>query len=495
MRRALNLAFALAISSLLFPPNVLCQNTQREWYHPTGPPAMMAKAAAYYQKALQAYENGDDNATIGLCKAATQYSHGDKNIVHLTALAYARSGDNYNAMEQFRAALQLDYNFIPCRNNYGLFLKKTGKVADARQMFEECIKINPRYPDAYYHLGEILKENGDLDGAIDNFQTATRLNPSYVDAQKDLGLAIYERYSAGQGGDMATSVEKLEIAAKLMPDNPIIHYHLGNIYCADGRLDDAEADFRKALRCDARCAPAHFELGRLRYLRGDPNRCLDELKQAASINPLYTDDKKWPRVDTLAVKSYMAKAYEIEGRNLEAVECWKDVNAMLRNSPDTAKHIAELEHILRSGAKKKHGKGAAIDPEEINALTRKGLDQEDDGDLNGAKVTFQRALELNPESFDATQNLGYVLESTGDLNGALAKYQAALALAPKYDGLLYNMGYMLEKMNLPGDAGDMYERFHEMAGRYPYDPHHNVALMQTAARQRMKQEQIRKRGY
>jgi tetratricopeptide (TPR) repeat protein len=180
---------------------------------------------------------------------------------------------------------------------------------------------------------------------------------------------------------------------------------------------------------------------------------------------------------------------------VEAVEAWQQVYGMQRSNAATAKHIADLEHSLRSHHGNKKKKGGAIDPEEINALIRKGLTEVDDGDLNGAKVTFQRALELDPNSFDATQNLGYVLESTGDLNGAMAKYQAAEALSPKYDGLLYNQAYLLEKMNLGADAGLMYQRFHEMAGRYPYDPHHIVSLMQEDARRRARAEQIKKRGY
>ncbi len=467
---------------------------QGEWYRPTEPPAQLRQAHGIYQQALQAFSMGDDNATIQLCRQAENFSHGDKNICHLMALAYARSGDNYNAMIKFRAALQLDYNFVPCRNNYGIFLKKTGKDTEAMRMFEECNKIDPNYPDAYYHLGEIYHEKGDLDKAIDNFETATRKNPNYVDAQKDLGLAIYERYTSGQGGTIDDSIEKLQIAEKLMPTNPIIHYHLGCIYCSDGKLDEAEAEFRTALGNDVKCAPAHWELARVRYFRGDPNRCLDEIKQASKINPLYTDTKKWPHVDPLAMRTMAAKCLEFEGRNIDSVEAWKDVAGMQRNNAEVLKHIADMERVLRANVNKKR-KGAQFDPEEVNALVRKGLTQVDDGDMDGAKQTFNRVLELDPQNFDGTQNLGAVLEAQGDLNGASAKYQAAMALQPKYDGCVYNFAYLLEKMGLPADAGLKYQEFHEIAGRYPYDPKHIVSLQQEEARKRARAEQIKKRGY
>lgn len=465
-----------------------------EWYRPTEPPAQLRQAHAIYQQALQAFQMGDDNAAINLCRQAENFSHGDKNICHLEALAYARSGDNYNAMIKFRAALQLDYNFVPCRNNYGIFLKKTGKDTEAMRMFEECNKIDPNYPDAYYHLGEIYRDKGDLDKAIDFFETATRKNPNYVDAQKDLGLAIYERYTSGQGGTIDDSIEKLQTAERLMPSNPIIHYHLGNIYCSDGKLDEGEAEFRTALQNDVKCAPAHWELARVRYYRGDPNRCLEEIKQASKINPLYTDTKKWPHVDPLAMRTMAAKCLEFEGRNIESVDAWKDVAGMQRNNGEVLKHIAEMEKNLRANVNKKR-KGNQVDSEEVAALVRKGLTQVDDGDMDGAKQTFNRVLELDPQNFDGTQNLGLIAEAQGDLNGASAKYQSAMALQPKYDGCVYNFAYLLEKMGLPADAGLKYQEFHEIAGRYPYDPKHIVSLQQQEARDRARKEQIRKRGY
>ncbi|CAN5433862.1 hypothetical protein BH10CYA1_BH10CYA1_37180 [soil metagenome] len=492
MPRKILPTLALLLTTGLATSQVSAQ--QGEWYRPTEPPAQLRQAHGIYQQALQAFSMGDDNATIQLCRQAENFSHGDKNICHLMALAYARSGDNYNAMIKFRAALQLDYNFVPCRNNYGIFLKKTGKDTEAMRMFEECNKIEPNYPDAYYHLGEIYHEKGDLDKAIDFFETATRKNPNYVDAQKDLGLAIYERYTSGQGGTIEDSIEKLQIAEKLMPTNPIIHYHLGNIYCSSGKLDEAEAEFRTALSNDVKCAPAHWELARVRYYRGDPNRCLDEIKQASKINPLYTDTKKWPHVDPLAMRTMAAKCLEFEGKNIDSVEAWKDVAGMQRNNAEVLKHIADMERVLRANVNKKR-KGAQFDPEEVNALVRKGLTQVDDGDMDGAKQTFNRVLELDPLNFDGTQNLGAVLEAQGDLNGASAKYQAAMALQPKYDGCVYNFGYLLEKMGLPADAGLKFQEFHEIAGRYPYDPKHIVSLQQEEARKRARAEQIKKRGY
>jgi tetratricopeptide (TPR) repeat protein len=166
---------------------------------------------------------------------------------------------------------------------------------------------------------------------------------------------------------------------------------------------------------------------------------------------------------------------------------------MQKSNGDIGRHIAALVKQLKANVHKKNKE--KFDPKEVQAQISKGISQSEDGDLDGAKQTYLRALELNPDSFEATQYLGGLLEASGDINGALAKYQAAMVLKPNFEGAVYNLAYVLEKANLPSDAGAMYQKFHELAGRYPYDPKHIVALQQDDVRERARQEQIKKRGY
>lgn len=166
---------------------------------------------------------------------------------------------------------------------------------------------------------------------------------------------------------------------------------------------------------------------------------------------------------------------------------------MQRNNAETLKKISALEKTLRAGTRRK--KGEIFDMDELQALIKRGVGQIEEGDYEGAKKTFGRVLEMNPECYEGVQHLGELAEISGDLNGAMTKYQQAQLLRPQFDGALFNLGVVLEKMNLPGDAGMMYQRFHELAGRYPYDPRHVVAIMQGEVRRRERDFQIKKRGY
>lgn len=442
-------------------------------------------------KAREAFQMGDYMAAIEICKRAKNFAPGEKKIIHLLALAYAEAGDNYNANLEFIQCTNLDYNFIEARNNYGRFLMKTGKKKEAGQQFEKCITINPNYPDAHYNLGVLRMDQGDLDTAVEEFRTAIRLRPSYFAAQRELGIALYKQYDAGRLKDIGDSIEKLQNAARLIPDNPMVHYYLGNVWCAEGNLDEAEKEFRLALRNDPMLAIGHFELAKLRYLRGDPDRCLRELNRAYKVNPRYTESKGYPGIDTKKMRVYSAKCNELKKNFDKAAADWMDVARQSRNTDTYKKKIKDLASSSKKYERKRR-KEMTFDPAEVQALIDKGIDLVDEGNIGQAKGAFLRVTELNPESFEGYQNLGGLYEVEGDYQRAIGYYKKAIALEPDYDGLYYNMGYVLEKMNLPIEAGREYQHFHDLAGKYPYDPKHIVNLRLMDERRKAREDYNKK---
>ncbi|MBA3992398.1 MAG: hypothetical protein C0469_02655 [Cyanobacteria bacterium DS2.3.42] len=489
-RRAFVVAALTVFSALTFTNQTFAQ---REYMNPDSPGVNRGRASSNYNKGLQAFQIGDYVAAVNYMKLAQNDDPSNKKVCHMLALAYAEAGDAYNANLWFGSALTLDYNYVECRNNYGMFLRKTGKTQDAEKEFENCIKTNPKYPDAHYHLGEMLRDKGDLDNAIEQFHDAIRCNPNYFDAYQDLGLAMYQKYSSGLC-DISESLERLQEAERLIPQNPMIHYYLGNVYSGNSQFDQAEAEYRKALQCDAKFAAANYEFARVRYYRGDVDRCLLAMREAEKITPVYAESKKYPAIELDKLKYYKAACCEVKGLGIEAVDTFKEAAAM-QNSVDrvnTLKRIQALERSLRSGARKKQ---PLFDMAEVQALVKKGVFEIEGGDYESAKKTFGRILEMYPECYEAVQHLGEISEISGDLSGAMTKYQQAQLLRPQFGAALFNLGVILEKMGLASDAGMMYQRFHEIDGKYPYDPRHIVSIQQDNVRQREREIQLKKRGY
>lgn len=487
-------ATTLALASLIIqcsPPALSAGGYDPEYGFSAG--GREKKAFAYYQQGLEFEKIGDLPKAVEFYRKSTGSFPKIKEVHHQLALALTKLGDNEAALGEFRTALNIDYNYVPCRNNLGNYYKKLDKVKEAEREYKTCITIDPKYPFAHYNLGKIQHEKGDLEAAIDSFKTATRLRPDFAEAYKELGLCIFER---AQSGDITTAMEELQKASKLIPKNPPIHYFLGIIYCTKGNLDAGETEYRKALMCDPRFAAAHWELGKLRYYRGDLDRCLMEIGQVESINPTYGENKQYPPVDLIKVKTLKAEALEHRGELVKAYETYEELVKLRKGNAAYVEKMAYLQKEIRRGQKTKRSKkGPIFDPEEVEALVQKGIGEYEDGDLDSAKASFEKALEMNPESSLATINLSAVQEAQGDLNNAVANCQKAIALDPDYDGLVYNLGYLLEKMNLPNDAAQEYMKYHAMGGKYPYDPQHVIELQQNIIRMQKIEADKKKRGF
>lgn len=455
---------------------------------------LQARAMQQFRQGLAAEQAGDLQQAIDWMRKSVSTYPRIKEVHYKLGLCAAKAGNNDEAMSEFRTALNQDNNYVQCRTDYALFLKHNKNDVDAAmQQWKQCIQIDPKYPFPYYFIGQVLHERGDLDGAISNFETVTRLKPDLADGHKELGMCIFER---AQSDDIFTAAKALEKSARLNPQNPMVHYQLGIIYATKGDLDAAESEFRTALgKCDPRLSAAHWELGKLRYYRGDLDRCMMEIAEALKINPTYTQEKKYPLLKVAALKALNAQCLEQKGKLAESIDAYIELGRIRGSDALYAKHIEELKKKLRQVERDRRKKPLPYDPEEIDALVSKGMELYEDGDLDRAKASFERALELNPTSLEALMNLSGTEEAQGDLNAAVATNQKAIELHPHFDGAYYNLGYLLEKMNLPTDAGTMYAKFHDISGKYPYDPQHVIKLQQDLIRQKKIEEDRRSRGY
>jgi tetratricopeptide (TPR) repeat protein len=453
------------------------------------------KAMQQFRQGLAAEQAGDLQQAIEWYRKSVSTYPKFKEVHYKLGLDSAKVGNNDEAMMEFRQALNLDNNYVQARNDYALFLKyNKNDEKGAMAAWKQCTQIDPRYPFPYYFMGQVYHEKGDLENAINNFETVCRLKPDLSDAHKELGMCIFER---AQGDDIMTAAKALETSARLAPNNPMVHYYLGTIYATKGDLDAAEAEWRTSLseKCDRRLAAAHWELGKLRYYRGDMDRCMSEMSEALKVNPTYTTEKKYPVIKVPSIKALNAQCLEYKGKLGDAIEAYLDLARVRGSDALYAQHIEDLKKKIKLIEKERKKKPLTYDPEEVDALVSKGQEQYEDGDLDGAKASFERALELNPMSVEALMNLSATQEAQGDLNAAVASNQKAIAACPQFDGAYYNLGYLLEKMNLPTDAGMMYSKFHQVAGKYPYDPQHVIKLQQDLIRQQKIEENRKNRGY
>lgn len=206
-----------------------------------------------------------------------------------------------------------------------------------------------------------------------------------------------------------------------------------------GRLEEAEARYREAMRLEPTYLPARLNLAALLEHRSRPQQALAELQEAERVAPASPE----VQVDRAMLELRRGNAQEAERRLRSAV----------RLDPRSAHAHFSLG----------------------NFLTRQGRPAE-------AAPHYAEAVRLRPDHADARNNLGRALALQGRFAEAAAQLSRALALAPRHPQARTNLGRALAGQGLlaaaeaqlllavqanPGDADAHYElgRLFEAQGR------------------------------
>jgi Tfp pilus assembly protein PilF len=183
----------------------------------------------------------------------------------LTALARAiGAGQTEAARQQLEAYLRRHPDDGRAAFLIGLSYHREKRYAQARPYFEQAIKLSPEYHPTYHFLGWCLYYLGDTAGAHDAFETHLVWLPSEGDSHFGLGLCDLD----------------------------------------EDRLDDAEAEFRRAIELQAGdprsqkdVSKAHARLADVYLRRDDPVTARAELETATRLWPQhYTAFYKLSRV-------------------------------------------------------------------------------------------------------------------------------------------------------------------------------------------------------
>ena len=140
----------------------------------------------------QAYQNiGKTKEAIYEYQKINLSKTQDKIIPFNLGLCLLRTGNNIDAIEAFKLAVQLDESFLPAWGNIGKALKGEGRLKEAIQATQKVLDLDPDNPTAHMNLGGIYKELGNLDQALASTLKSLELNPDHPDAHMNLG-GIYK---------------------------------------------------------------------------------------------------------------------------------------------------------------------------------------------------------------------------------------------------------------------------------------------------------------
>jgi tetratricopeptide (TPR) repeat protein len=165
--------------------------------------------------------------------------------------------------------------------------------------------------------------------------------------------------------------------------------NLGQALWADGRRDEAIAQYQRAVALQPAWAPAYFSLGNALREAGRPAEALTALERAVALDPTHA-----------RARYSLGTTLVTLGRPREAIEQLRQAVAAL--------------------------------PEFADAHRALGIALATDGRLADARQAFATAVRLAPDSAEAHNDLGVALARAGELAAAVEHFERALALEPDF---------------------------------------------------------------
>lgn len=209
--------------------------------------------------------------------------------------------------------------------------------------------------------------------------------------------------------DLNSAAEKYQAALVGRPNDPMLLTALGEIYYEQGKTDEAEALFRKALEHDYRQQRALKGLGIL----------LQEKNELVDAMYLYL------------------KYLEVEPK--DALVC-SNLGVTFHNLGD---YDSALEYYKR--AEKEEPEDSII--KKNSALAFLALNR-----VKDARDKLQEALKLYPDDAEINALLGSALVADGDLHGATEFYERALKNDPLYADAHFEFAVLLGQLDRFSDA-------------------------------------------
>ena len=110
---------------------------------------------------------------------------------------------------------------------------------------------------------------------------ARRSGSSPTSPTSNLGNALRRQ------GKLDEAIAEYREAIRLQPDDHIGHYNLGDILRSQGKLDEAIAEYREAIRLQPDYAYAHSNLGLALLAQGKVDEAIAAHREALRLNPNY----------------------------------------------------------------------------------------------------------------------------------------------------------------------------------------------------------------
>lgn len=345
---------------------------------------------------------------------------------------------------------------VPDPDTAGMEPRVAERLADARQAVLE----QPRSAESWGRLGMVADAHQLDQEAIICYRQARTL-----DAEDPRWAYFLARLLAFKGVELEPARDLFLEVIELRPDYAAAHLRLAETELRLGRLDDAIAEYRRALSLDKTFARAHLGLGQALLRQGDPSAAMASLERAHELVP----------EDATALFA-LAQAYRRLGNSQRATEAAREAGQrqLLESFPDpmlqevSAEGVSSTllaERALAFLAAQRY-REALRDlkiveesrPEDANVQRDMGKAYQGLGKPDRAAEHYHRALELKEDLVEARALLGLLALETGDYSRAAGQLAIASRQAPEDLGVAAGLASALARGGELEKAVDQFER-------------------------------------
>jgi tetratricopeptide (TPR) repeat protein len=167
---------------------------------------------------------------------------------------------------------------------------RRGDREEQKKHLEAAVALFPRYYDAWATLGGMAWADKRWDEAIRDYRKSVEVHPSYENGLWGLARVLAE---AGRTGEAA---EAWNHAVEEVPDSYPIAYHHALFLEAEGHLDEAASEWRRAITLGHGSADAHLGLARTLAARGKPgdaDEARKEARRALVADPAHAEARRF----------------------------------------------------------------------------------------------------------------------------------------------------------------------------------------------------------
>lgn len=315
----------------------------------------------------------------------------DEGLLKRLGNVYIKSGDDKKALPIYESLLGINPKNADCLLTLGGIYRRLKQYDKSVSVLNKALQAGAKKVQVHYNLGFTYKCQEKFEEAIDCFESVVTLNPNDVLAYNHMG-SIYEMKK-----EYDDAIQAYQMGLKVDPNHPILHFNLAHTYESSGNIDGSIREYEAALRYKPGWKEAYVEYARLLFKKGRIKEAETVTEQAIKVNgdsarlqslmgDIYMAEDFYEgaeeryklslKSDPKRVKALLglAKAYEAQGKNADAVESIQKAKAI----------AADDERVVKdSVAINLSAKKLAAANKDIKTLMEKDQDDLETLDLAG----------------------------------------------------------------------------------------------------------------